>query len=95
MAVWGILAGYERTTGIRSVVAGVLRTAWVTVSTFFARRRRLIQPADPGFVELTAEAAGPGSGSAAIELVLPCGVTVRVGEGFDGDLLRRGGEALS
>ncbi len=65
-------------------------------STFFAWRRRLVGAAESagnGFVELMTrrdEASAPG-----LELVLARGVVVRVGQGFDADLLRRVVETLS
>jgi hypothetical protein len=64
----------------------------VPVSTLYSWRKRDRSPA-PAFVEL-ALAPEHAAAPAPIEIALPRGLVVRVGAGFDPDVLRRAVDAL-
>lgn len=85
-----LLAQYPR-SGMG--VSAFCRQHDIGVSTFFAWRRRLAEEPQRTFIELTAQAQAPGA--ATIEVLLPRGMTVRVHDGFDPDMLRHVVEALS
>ena len=88
---WRELVGLHEGSGMS--VSAFCEAHDLAASTFFAWRRRVGRTAEPTFVELTTSSRATASGS--IELVLPCGVTVRVHAGFDAGLLRQVVEALS
>ena len=83
---WRDLIERQRTSGLS--VAVFCRRAGVAASSFFAWKRKLgVVPATPAFVEATVAGTPTTRSAGRVEVRLRGGRRVRVGRGFDRDLL--------
>lgn len=83
---WRDLIERQRAGGLSA--AAFCRDNGVAASSFFAWKRKLrATPATPGFVEATVAGAPQPRSAGRIEVRLRGGRRVRVGRGFDRDLL--------
>lgn len=92
---WQELVGRQRTSGLS--IGAFCNREGLASSTFFAWRRKVEMPDLPPFVELTHAAIStdqPRESNGSLELLLPCGVIVRVRDGVNIALLRQIVESL-
>jgi transposase-like protein len=92
---WRELVAQQQVSGLS--VDSFCKREGLASSTFFAWRRKVEMPDLPPFVELTHATTStdqPRETTTSLDLLLPCGVIVRVREGVNIALLRQIVEAL-